>query len=429
MFEHIYCIPTHRVIDNLNLNNFFLEVRYANTIKKNIPLVIFEDNDKQINKELISEYSKKYKDIKVVYITRKTTKKVYDIIKDKLSNKAAESFNLIYPNNRMNYGNILNRIFIFSDLMGADYITRRDSDILIEVDENGEKVFPIKYELNLLGKKNNDNVDIIICGGGYKGEYSIDIGSFVDDDDYSKVKKMFTCISIPEEFHDEIIEKDILQICDDQPDVVTEDADFPHGGNIGLYDLHHFLPSSPQNDVLGSDYFITEISSFLGLGLAHHNRSVIHKHTKERKKDHKEIKRYWKSFIAYVDAQNYYREFYERYVMSGKYEGMSLDEAIKFIPVDMTEFLEKFPNECFDIRTEKYREGLEFLASSSDSEIISIEEEFQNEKIDSEIFAETEKSINDHIKLLSNWREIISVCDDLKGSDEITAILNDCILN
>ena len=98
--------------------------------------------------------------------------------------------------------------------------------------------------------------------------------------------------------------------------------------------------------------------------------------------------------------------------MSGKYEGMSLDEAIKFIPVDMTEFLEKFPNECFDIRTEKYREGLEFLASSSDSEIISIEEEFQN-----------------HIKLLSNWREIISVCDDLKGSDEITAILNDCILN
>ena len=95
----------------------------------------------------------------------------------------------------------------------------------------------------------------------------------------------------------------------------------------------------------------------------------------------------------------------------------------------MTEFLEKFPNECFDIRTEKYREGLEFLASSSDSEIISIEEEFQNEKIDSEIFAETEKSINDHIKLLSNWREIISVCDDLKGSDEITAILNDCILN
>ena len=75
MFEHIYCIPTHRVIDNLNLNNFFLEVRYANTIKKNIPLVIFEDNDKQINKELISEYSKKYKDIKVVYITRKTKKK------------------------------------------------------------------------------------------------------------------------------------------------------------------------------------------------------------------------------------------------------------------------------------------------------------------------------------------------------------------
>jgi len=429
MFEHIYCIPTHRIIDAPNLNDFFLEVRYANTIKKNIPLVIFEDNDKQINKEFITEYSKKFKDVKVIYINRETTKKVYDIIKGRLSDEAVESFNLIYPNNHVNYGNILNRIFIFSDLMGADYITRRDSDILIEVDEKGKKVFPIKYELDLLGKKNNDNVDIIICGGGYKGEYSIDIGSFVDGNDYSKIKKMFTCISIPEEFHDEIIEKDILQICDDQPDVVTEDADFPHGGNIGLYDLHHFLPCSPQNDVLGSDYFITEISSFLGLGLAYHNRYVIHKHTKERKKDHNEIKRYWKSFIAYVDAQNFYREFYERYIMSDKYEGMSLDKAMKFIPNDMTEFLKKFPTECSHIRTEKYIESLEFLASSSDSEIKNVEEEFQNEKINNEIFAETEKSINDHIKLLSNWKEIISVCDDLKKSDEIATILNDCIFN
>lgn len=91
--------------------------------------------------------------------------------------------------------------------MGADYITRRDSDILIEVDENGEKVFPIKYELNLLGKKNNDNVDIIICGGGYKGEYSIDIGSFVDDDDYSKVKKCLPVYLSQKNFMTKLLKK------------------------------------------------------------------------------------------------------------------------------------------------------------------------------------------------------------------------------
>lgn len=427
MFDHIYCIPTHRVIENSNLNDFFLEVRYANSIKNNIPLVIFEDNDKQINKELISEYSKKYKDVNVVYITRETTKKIYDIIKSRLSDKAAESFELIYPNDHVNYGNVLNRIFVFADIMGADYITRRDSDILIEVDENGEKVYPVKYELDLLGKKNN-NVDITICGGGYKGEYSIDIGSFIDGDDYSKIKKMYTCISIPEEYHNELIEKDILQICDDQPEVVIGDVDFPHGGNIGIYNLHHFLPCSPQNDALGSDYFITEFSAFYGLGLAYHNRYVIHKHTKDRKKNYNEKKRYWKSFIAYVDAEIYYREFYKKYVKSDKYKGMSLVETSKFLPIDMAEFLMNFSSECFDIRTEKYRESLEFLSSSSDSEIKSIEEDFRNNKIDSEIFAETKRSINNHIKLLSNWREVISVCDDIKKSDEITSILNDCIL-
>lgn len=429
MFEHIYCIPTHRVINKPNLNDFFLEVKYANSLKNDIPLVIFEDNDKQINKELISEYSKKYKDVKVVYVTRETTKKVYGIIRSKLSDKAAKSFDLLYPNSHVNYGNVLNRIFIFADLMCANYITRRDSDILIEVDENGEKIYPIKYELDLLGKKNNEDTDIIICGGGYKGEYSIDIGSFVDGDDYSRVKKMFSCISIPEEFHDEIIEKDILQIYGDQNNVVTEDADFPHGGNIGLYDLHHYLPCSPQNDVLGSDYFITEISSFLGLGLAYHNRYVIHKHTKERKKDHNEIKRYWKSFIAYVDTQNFYREFYERYILSGKYDGLSLADSMKSVPDDMTEFLKIFHVECSDMRLEKYNESLEFLSSSSDNEIVSIEEEFKKDKTDSEIFVETERSINDHIKLLSNWSEIISVCDKLKKTDEIITILNDCILN
>jgi hypothetical protein len=222
----------------------------------------------------------------VHYISRKNVIDIYNLISQNLNEKDKAIFKKLYPNNNVNYGNVFNRIFIFAALFGAETIHRRDSDVLPDNDANGKSIFPIEIEAaNLAHKHNGKNTYVV--GGGYKGKYNLDIDDLVDDGDYTLVKELFDCMSIPSEHHELIIKDEILNnnLPFTYDKIEHNSGSYPDCGNVGIYKLNQYLPSSPQDFVLGSDYFFIDIAVHTKLDLVYHNRSLIHKHTKDRAKN------------------------------------------------------------------------------------------------------------------------------------------------
>jgi len=106
-----------------------------------------------INLDEIKEVAKKYKNVRYMYINRRDVVYIYDLIYNDLPQSSKDIFKKLYPGANVNYGNVFNRIFIFAILLGADKIHRRDSDVLIDIDVNENRVYPIDVEMTYLGKK------------------------------------------------------------------------------------------------------------------------------------------------------------------------------------------------------------------------------------------------------------------------------------
>lgn len=154
---NIYAIPTHRKMDKKNINDYFSEVSYANEkFGQDCLLVFFEDVDENINLDEIKAIGENYKNVRFKYINRRDVVYIYDRIYKKLPQSSKDIFRKLYPGANVNYGNVFNRIFIFAILLGADKIHRRDSDVLIDIDVNNRKVYPIDIEMAYLGKRAND---------------------------------------------------------------------------------------------------------------------------------------------------------------------------------------------------------------------------------------------------------------------------------
>ena len=419
---NIYAIPTHRKIDTQNINDYFSEVSYANEkFGQECLLIFFEDNNENVNLDAIKEIGKKYKNVNYMYINKRDVISVYDYILQKLPQSSKQIFMKLYPGNNVNYGNVFNRIFIFSMLLGAEKIYRRDSDILIETTADNYKVYPIDVEMKYLGKR-KDKTTIYICGGGYMGKYDLDIEGLIRDNgnDYSLVKKLFTCMSIPESDHDIIIDEEILN--NNIPfvtDIINEDSrSYPECGNVSLYKLFRFFPSSCQDFVLGSDYFFIDVAEYTDLNICYHNRSVIHKHTNDRKTEKSKVYNYWKGFLMLIDSQIYYHMFYKSYLDGKKIDLNDVDEKwlSEFIE-NMKIIFENFKKDRFKERKSKLIDTINVLSQAEDEYILSCLDELSLE-IDS-IMNYTETSIEDHIKLVSEWPNIVLTIDKEKNSKNV----------
>lgn len=430
MFENIYCIPTHREMDEKNLRDYFMEVDFANK-KLNVtcPLVIFEDNKINVNQKKLFEIKKEFKEVKLYYITREHIVKIYDYIKDNLSNHCEEIFMKLYPNNNANYGNVFNRIFIIALLFAADCIHRRDSDVLIDTDIHGEKVYPIVNEMKYLSKI-IDNKIVYIVGGGYKGKYDLDVDSLIDGDDYTLLRELFACMSIPAEHHDDIIHFEILENNKmfEQDNISFNSKDYPECGNIALYNLHRYFPSPTQDFILGSDYFFIDVSVHTKLNITYHNRAVIHSYTSERKDEWDKVFRYWKGFMMLIDSQIYYRKFYEKYLDSQDYNDLNFGKHINEISYDMKRFLEEFTENYSEYRKEKYLKCIHVLSLSKDEILRDVATKLKMEAVLQDILDMTIKSVRDHIELIDSWSEIVNVCDRTKDSLTIQNILKEAYI-
>ena len=424
----IYAIPTHRPMLEKNVNDYFEEVSYAKkTFSKRVLLAFFEDSENYINKELINNISKKFPDIDYMYINRDDTRKVYDLIYEKLSFQAKKIFLKLYPNKNVNYGNIFNRIFIFALILKCDYICRRDSDVLIE-EQNGEKIYPIKNELAFLGNQDKTNGKIIyICGGGYKETYNLDIESLIKSNgkDYSLVRKLFTCMSIPKEHHDDIINEEILNnnLPFKYDEIDFDSRAYPECGNVGIYKIYKYFPSASQDFILGSDYFFIDVSVHSKLDVVYHNRAVIHRHTKDRKQEYNKVYNYWKGFLMLIDSQVFYREFYEKYLDDKDFNDFTLiNENVKQLINNMNkELIDNFVKNKTK-RIIKLDECLNVLGESYDNQIREISKSLKNEY--DFIIEFTNQSIKDHIDLIENWNEISTVASGISDITEIKELIS-----
>lgn len=427
MFNRIYCVPTHRKMDHRNIHSYFNEVKYANTkFSQDILLVFFEDQDEKINLEDILYASQNYSDVKYLYITRNEIKNLLDLIYRKLPRKSKAIFKKIYPGENVNYGNIFNRIFIFAILVGADFIHRRDSDIQIDIDSNNRRVYPIDTEIVNLGRETSDGC-IYICGGGYKGKYNIDIEGLIKDNgkDYSLVKQLFSCMSIPDSIHDNIISTELIG--NNQPftsdSIIENSENYPECGNLSVYRLFRFFPSSCQDFILGSDYFFIDVAACTGLNICYHNRAVIHQYTSERKANNIRIYNYWKGFLMLIDSQTYYHKFYESYLIGKKIELANSESnwSDSFIK-NMKLCLKSFNNEFYEERKRKLLDSISILSQTQDNGILKSLDILSSE-IDYIIDC-TDIAIRQHIKLLKEWNNIVSVIDSIRSSNDVNNYLD-----
>lgn len=418
----IYAIPTHRKMDKKNINDYFSEVNFANDkYGQDCLLVFFEDVDMNINLDEIKEVAKKYKNVRYMYINRRDVVYIYNLIYNDLPQSSKDIFKKLYPGANVNYGNVFNRIFIFAILLGADKIHRRDSDVLIDIDANENRVYPIDVEMTYLGKKADDRI-IYICGGGYKEKYDLDIEGLIKDNvkDYSLVKKLFTCMSIPETSHDIIIDEEIL---DNNKlfisDVINLDSGcYPECGNVSLYKLFRYFPSSTQDFVLGSDYFFIDVAEYTDLNICYHNRAVIHRHTNNRKKDRNKVYNYWKGFLMLIDSQMYYHLFYNSYLDNKKIDLCDPERKwfIDFMDSMKCNF-DLFKKEYYKVRKNKLSDTFDVLSQAEDEYILSCLDGLASE-VDS-IIKYTNSSIEDHIKLMIEWIDIVTVIDEKRNSKEV----------
>jgi hypothetical protein len=232
-------------------------------------------------------------------------------------------------------------------------------------------------------------------------------------------------MSIPEEFHDEIIEVDVLQKNHVGRDIITPDADdFPHCGNVSLFELHKYLPCSPQNLVIGSDCFFIEITALSKLSLALHSRAVLHRHTSDRNLEYSNVKRYWLGFLMYIDSQIFYRKFYEKYVIGKDYNKADIKNISKEIGVDMKTFLNVFPDYYKEIRYKRYMDCIALLKESSDDRIVQVGREYEENPIFDEIISLTADSVSKHVALLYNWADVVHACKRLSQNEHIVEMLN-----
>lgn len=428
--KHMYAIPTHRPMPRENVEDYFGEVDYANKeFNEECILVFFEDTEEYVNLATINDVSKLFPAVKYMYINRKDTVFIYDNIIQNLTPNAKSIFKKMYPNENVNYGNIFNRIFIFSILLNIDYIHRRDSDVLFE-DNKGKKIYPIFNEMKYLSTMDN-NKKVFVCGGGYKGKYDLDIESLVRDDgkDYSLVRKLFSCMSIPEEHHDDIIEEEILN--NNIPfnkDLIDFDSKaYPECGNISIYKLHRFFPSPCQDFILGSDYFFIDVAVHAKLDVIYHNRAVIHKHTNDRKKEFFKVYNYWEGFLMLIDSQIFYRKFYETYLDTMDYNNFENDNYfMKELVIKMREEYESFKLNELNERKTKYFNTLAILKEADDLQIVDIANKLPN--VIEEIISITNHSIEDHIKLIENWSEIVGTTEMISLKKEIQDFMLDKIM-
>lgn len=310
--RHSYWIPTNREIENL-LNSYLAEIEYVyQKYKMAIPVYILDSGNEYIeklNREAVAKVSRKYPHLDFYYLDFNSQKYVmrYIIAESKLSHQFERYFII----NSVNYGAVMNKIYLLASALNYDVIHRRDSDTYLQANAP----FPLEKEIMYIGKPFNNGKEkydcIYVVGSGYVGEWNIDLKQFLSAD--PELFRIFlSALDIPDERHDIYINSakhDIEKyFIADFDTIVYQDQNnklHPVAGNFALYQLHKKFPNNPANFTLAADYFTFKMAVSLGYPMLVHERRVFHAYHKERR-EKDAVDRYLKSLFKFCDASPVY---------------------------------------------------------------------------------------------------------------------------
>ncbi|WP_444936862.1 DUF6271 family protein [Microbulbifer sp. JMSA004] len=385
--KNAYWIPTNRCVMQ-SLKSYAHELSECAPY---IPMIIMDSGDKEIeahNEQAVKFVNKKYNNIKIYHFNQEEQAKVISKI---LHHAGYEHLFKLFIHSGVNYGAVMNRIFLLSAAMNIDIIHRRDSDTHLQPN----CPFPIEAEIQLMNCKGN-----YVAGSGYVGEWSLDLKPFIKQD-AALFSVFFSALGVPEDLHDQAFNclesgaKSYFKN-DDFNKANTEGFYYPDAGNFVLKDLHKEFPCLPS-DAISSDYFMFRMAYAFGKNVIFHERRVSHKYHDKRNSNYNS---YIKSLIKYSDMRPIYwslkDEIYDISDQINKTCNTSRNKYIADIIVNKSQDninhrIKNIENIASEFISKVYPEAAKDILENSDRIIEDCNNDYQN-----------------HAHLLYAWHKIIA---------------------
>jgi len=426
MYEHIFCVPTHRVIDDTALNRHFLEVAHAQRRwRMRLPLVVADDGES--NKEALSTAGARFPDVECYYFTHDDVKSLYDAISRQLPAAACKPFARIYRDGRINYGNVYNKLYVLAALFGARRLHRRDSDTYAQAVVRGsesECVFPVDLELEWLGKV-TEHGKILLVGGGYRGKWSIDIDHLIEDPDTRDLRRFFSALSIAEDEHEVVLQEHIRGNSEPYESDVLEfmSVKEPDCGNMALADIFEYVPCSPVPYSLGSDYFTLACVIEGNFARLYHNRATVHAHTACRYDNRGKLFNYWRATACLVVYQHFHRAYWRHLKREGFRSGIAarpLDELTQFVAGTLRTFREEYAARSNDVgaRLADFYAVIEKKGEPALSEALARVRANQGDLIEMIM-----QSIGHHIELVEVWKLVMDAARRAANEHDVRRLI------
>jgi hypothetical protein len=409
MHARLYFVPTHRHLELRNLAGFVREVEYMRSaFDADVPLLVLDDLDDAENLRRIRSLES---GIPVRYMPRRAVIEAYKLILARLGQDDRAAMAQLWPFGPINFGNAMNKGFVLAMMVGASFLHRRDGDVRVEVaTPDGRTVFPAEVEVRHLGVNAKDGARVV--GGSYRGRWSIDTDILVRGDDYSGLRALLRCLSVPEEEHQRIIARELIQNnAPFEQDFIERNGFIePEPGSIGYHDVFRWLPCSTAEWTGATDYFAVGVLNAVRAPVLLHNRHVTHAYTPCRYDSYSKVRNYWFVLYHLVDYHYVYRPAYGRLAAS---LAARVDSDMQTVVTGIVEELQ-----C-GLEAAKAERPQRAWRLSELEDILrqygsSIHEDIANELVGlrAELLDRTEREIRKHVRLLSAWDAIRAAAED-----------------
>lgn len=423
IIKRSYSIVTNRKLIGEYVSTYIDEIENMQTNhNQEVVFNVIDESPKDVqdyNRQLLDDY--KNSDIKMIFFDSSKQQHLFEYMQKYLDDDVVSLLNY----DGFSYSRAMNKQFMLSNIIHADFLHRRDSDVRIMKDKFG---FPSDIEIKFLGKKvsETDNEDIgnreshkddqiiYLVGSGYSGnsDWKADFGA-LKDSDFNLIAEIAGLFNygdkLSKEYLNEIVTGDV-SINKELVYLPNKNHPNPICGNISYYDIFNYMPCCTVLSTIGSDNLIRTFLKRLNSPIVYHNNFVYHKFSDNRNNnDIKYIKSYWPRLI---NKLIYYRAI-EKIIINGakeKYTDFCDLDNISFsniMNMDIADFksIEKICYECID----SFKE----IISKANNPLM---QEFYKYIDNEEFYNETVNNMYTGLKngdiLLKKWGEIINVCRD-----------------
>ncbi|GEB30290.1 Uncharacterised protein [Enterococcus casseliflavus] len=429
----LFCIPTHRKIDEA-LNSILLEMDYFMTSRDvDVALLVIENGSKEVfsyNQKLLESLEASFN---IFHLGLHDLKNIVVEISEHSEIPLEVLSDLLFPDS-VDYGKMANFIYIISCILNADGIHRRDSDCVTI--SNQSELFPIKQELNYLGKKIKEaqsltidplwkkrgEDEILVVGGDYAGDWDVELEEISQLNDEAMKEYMKLVGFNGNESIKTIKEKYIEREAKGTRAFLSSVFDpthVPECGNVSLREIHKFIPCFIGQNTIGVDYHTTWSAFEIGCPVVFHENKMNHMYDAQRKKSIDNYG-YWRGLIKMIDFDNFHLEilrsgFFEKHIAS---QDDSVDRGLKSLisihehdfPNQMELTLKHLNRETRLNRIESVIDNILFPAQSP--KYIAIAEELNTNK--SFLIDEMNNDYTKSILLQRYWKKIVDSCRNIK---------------